>query len=253
MWSRLCHSQRTSPVRHVDLLDRRVDDRPVARAAQRREVAADRVVGGDVGDAVGGDLEVVQVGVQPVAAGHPRNGLVAGAHHHVFALAEAQFEHAPPPPRQVAPPFVGLLVEVLRRFAAGQPVEPHEPALRGVDQRAILAGTGPVGREDVARGGIAVGHGHAQDRHLRAGQRGEALVVGGRRARVAELRDGARRVGGVDAEFERHLPGGAAGADRGMHGHALAGVERRVGHEAGAVALRVAAKAAGVSAAALRR
>ena len=57
------------PTRHVDLLNGCVDDCAVARAAQRGEVAADRVVGGYVGDAAGGELEVVQVGVQSVAAG----------------------------------------------------------------------------------------------------------------------------------------------------------------------------------------
>ena len=90
------------------------------------------------------------------------------------------------PPRQHAPAFVGLLVQVLRRFAPEQLVEPDEPALRRVDQRPVLARAGAVGREDVAGRGIAVGHGDAQDRGLDAGQRVEALIVGGRRLRVAE-------------------------------------------------------------------
>ena len=82
----------------------------------RREVAADRVVRRDVGDAVRGDLKLVQVRLQAVAAGDPRDRLVAGVHDDVFALAEAQREHAALPPGQVAPAFVGLHVEVLRRF-----------------------------------------------------------------------------------------------------------------------------------------
>ena len=62
---------------------------------------------------MGGDLEVVQVRLQAVAAGDPRDRLVAGVHDDVFALAEAEREHAPLPPGQVAPAFVGLLVQVL--------------------------------------------------------------------------------------------------------------------------------------------
>ncbi len=173
---------------HVDLLDRRVDDRPVPRSLHRREVAADRVVRRDVGDVAGGDLEVVQVRLQAVAAGDPRDRLVVGVHDDVFALAEAEREHAPLPPRQVAPAFVCLLAQVLRRFAPRQLVEPDEPALRRVDQRPVLTRTGPVGREDVACRGIAIGHGDGQDRGLDAGQGVEALIVGGRGRRVGELR-----------------------------------------------------------------
>ena len=66
----------------------------------------------------GSDLEVVQVGLQAVAAGNPRDRLVVGVHDDVFALTEAQREHASLPPGQVAPAFVGLLVQVLRRFAS---------------------------------------------------------------------------------------------------------------------------------------
>ncbi len=64
---------------HVDLLDRRVDDRAACRAVHRAQVAADRVVGRDVGDVVRGELELVQVGLQPVAAGDPRDGLDSGS------------------------------------------------------------------------------------------------------------------------------------------------------------------------------
>ncbi len=230
---------------HVDLLDRRVDDRPAPRSFDRHEVAADRVVRGDVGDVVGGDLEVVQVRLQAVSAGDPRDRAVAGVHDDVFALTEAQRQHAPLPPGQVALPFIGLLVEVLRGFAARQPVEPHELALRRVDQRPVLTRTGPVGREHVARRGVAIGHGDVQDRGLDAWQRVEALVVGGRSRRVGELRHARRRIRGVDAKAERDSL--AAGpADRGLHAYLLAGVERLVQHEAAAVALGVPAYVAAV-------
>jgi hypothetical protein len=73
-------------------------------------------------------------------------------------------------------------------FARPELVEPHEPALRRVDQRPVLTRTGAVGREDVARRGVAVGDGDGQDRGLDAGQRVEALIVGRRRLRVGELR-----------------------------------------------------------------
>ena len=213
---------------------------PPACSFHRREVAADRVVRRDVGDVVGGDLEVVQVRLQAVAAAHPGDRLVVGVHDDVFALAEAEREHAPLPPRQVALTFVCLLVQVLRRFAPRELVEPDEPALRRVDQRPVLTRTGPVGREDVARRGIVIGHGDGQDRGLDAGQRVEALVVGGRRRRVGERRDGCRRIWGVDAKAEGDRPAAVcAGADHGPHDHALAGVERLVGHEAAAVALGV--------------
>ena len=79
-----------------------------------------------------GDLEVVQVRLQAVAAGDPRDRLVAGVHDDVFALAEAEREHLALPPRQGAPAFVGLLVQILRRFAPGQLVEPDELGPAGV-------------------------------------------------------------------------------------------------------------------------
>ena len=75
------------------------------------------------------DLEVVQVRLQAVAPRNPRDRLVAGAHDDVFALAEAEREHLALPPRQHAPAFVGLLVQVLRRFAPCELVEPDELAL----------------------------------------------------------------------------------------------------------------------------
>ena len=91
---------------------------PSGDPADRGEVAADRVVRGDVGDAVRGELEVVQVGLQAVAAGDPRDRPVVRVHHDVFALAEAQREHVPLPPRQHAPAFVGLLAD---RSSAASP------------------------------------------------------------------------------------------------------------------------------------
>ena len=186
----------------VDRLDGGVEDHAVARPADRREIAADRVVGGDVGDAVRSDLEVVQVRLQPVAARDGGDRLVVGVHDDVLALAEAEREHAPPPPGQVALALVALHAQIVGGEAARELVEPDELPLRRVDQRAVLAGPGPVGQEDVAGRGIAVGRGDGQDRRLDAGQRGEALVVGGRRRRVREPADGRRRIRGVDAEAE---------------------------------------------------
>ena len=90
---------------------------PSARPVDGRQVAADRVVRGDVGDVAGGELEVVQVRLQAVAAGDPGDRLVARVRDEVFALAEAEREHATLPPGQHALAFVGLLVEVLGRFA----------------------------------------------------------------------------------------------------------------------------------------
>ncbi len=104
-------------------LDRRVDDRPARGALDRAEVAADRVEGSDVGDFVGGELEVVQVRLQAVAAVDGGDRLVAGVHDHVFALAEAEREHTALPPRQGALPFVCLL-------ASGPPPSRHPAASR---------------------------------------------------------------------------------------------------------------------------
>jgi hypothetical protein len=176
---------------------------------------------------------------------------------------KAEREHLALPPCQGTPAFVGLLVEVLRRFAPFQLVEPDELALRRVDQRPVLTGTGTVGREDVARRGIAVRHGDRQDRGLDAGHRVEALIVGGRRLWVSESRSARRRIWSIDAELKGDRPAaarlgsacvarpGSAGVDHSVDSHALAGVERGVGHKARAVALRVGLHAPGVGAAAL--
>ena len=56
------------PGAHVDLLDGGVEELAAARPLEGGEVAVDRVVGRDVGDAVRGDLELVQVGREAVAA-----------------------------------------------------------------------------------------------------------------------------------------------------------------------------------------
>ena len=128
-----------------------------------REVAVDRVEGRDVGDVVGLDLEVVQVGLQAVGAGNPGDGLIVGVHHEVFALAEAEREHAALPPRQGAPAFVALHVEVLGGLASRELLKPHQTPLRCVDQRAELPGPGTVGGQDVTRCGIAVGDRDGQD------------------------------------------------------------------------------------------
>ena len=63
----------------------------------------------------------------------------------------------PLPQRQVALAVVALHAQVVGDDAVGELVEPDEPALRRVDQRAVAARPGPVGHEDVAGRGIAVG------------------------------------------------------------------------------------------------
>ena len=206
----------------------------------------DRVVRGDVGDVVRSDLEVVEVGLQPVAALDRGDCLVVGVHHEVLALAEAEREHVALPEGQVALAFVALHAEIIRGQAPGELVEPDEPALRRVDQRSVAARPGAVGGEDVACRGVAVWRGDGHDRRLDAGQRVEALIVGGRRRGVGERSDGCCRVGGIDAKVKGDSLAGGRRTDHRVHEHLLAGRERRVRDEARAVALRVGDEAAAV-------
>ncbi len=76
---------------HVDLLDRGVGDRAVARR-RRPSCVSQRTGLKAVMYAMpwGSSAEVVQVGAQAVARAHALDHLVAVVHHHVFALAEAE-------------------------------------------------------------------------------------------------------------------------------------------------------------------
>ena len=78
------------PGLHVDLLTAASRMDTVARALGRAQVAADRVERRDVGDVVRRNLEVVQVGLQTVAALDGRDGLVVGVDDDILALAEAE-------------------------------------------------------------------------------------------------------------------------------------------------------------------
>src|ERR1700683_2929429 len=144
----------------------------------------------------------MQVSLQAVASRDFGDSLVMGVHDDVFALAETEREHLAVPESQLALAFVALDVQVLGGFSSRKMVEPNKSALGGVDQWPVLARPGPVGREDLARGWIAIGHGDAQDRDLDAGQRVEALVVSRRGLWIGEGWCACRRVGGVHAKVE---------------------------------------------------
>ena len=84
---------------------------------------------------MGCDLEVVQVRLQAVGAGDSGNRLIAGVHDDVFALAEAELEHAPPPPGEHALSLVCLHAEVLGMLA---PAHFPEPFGRAVEEAGRL-------------------------------------------------------------------------------------------------------------------
>ena len=71
---------------------------PSEERSQRIEV-----VGGEVGDVAGCDLEVVEVRFVAVARADRGDGLVVGVHDDVFALAEAERENPALPPGEVLP------------------------------------------------------------------------------------------------------------------------------------------------------
>ena len=187
---------------HVDLLDGRVDERPVAHAAERGEVAADEVVDGDVGHVARRDLEVVQVGFVTVSSADGGDGLVVGIHHDVLALAEPGREHASLPPRQIALAFVALHAEVQRVDGARETLKPDQPALGAVDQRAVLTRSRSRGHHHRTRAGITIRGGDIQDRGMQAGSRDEALGGGGRSRRVGESGHAVGRVRRGDAKVK---------------------------------------------------
>ncbi len=84
----------------VDFLEGGVGDRAAVRAAERGEVAFDRLEGGEHGRAVVGDFEFVQVGYVAVAGVYAPDLLVAVVDDHLFALAEALGGDVALPPGQ---------------------------------------------------------------------------------------------------------------------------------------------------------
>ena len=86
-----------------------------------------------------GDLELVEVRLQAVAAGDRGDRLVVRVHHDVLALAEAELEHLALPERQVARVLVALDVEVLGDDAGRELVKPDQAPRGRVDQRPVAA------------------------------------------------------------------------------------------------------------------
>ena len=98
---------------------------PSAGPPTGREVAEDRVVGGDQRGALGGELEVVQVGLQAVAGLDVGDVGVGAVGDHVVAEAEAVHRDVALPPRQHRPAVVLLDAQVGRRGVRRQRLEPH--------------------------------------------------------------------------------------------------------------------------------
>ena len=88
------------PRRDVDLLEETVGDAGVARPADRREVAQDRVVCRDQRGPLRGQLELVQIHLVAVAGAHVLDVRVGVVGDHAFAQPEAVDCDVSLPPRE---------------------------------------------------------------------------------------------------------------------------------------------------------
>ena len=104
----------------VYLLQQRVRDRAVARAADRREVAVDRVIDGDQAGPLRGDLEFVQVRLIAVAGTDDGDGLVGAVRDHLARLLAAAGDQRVLPPGEHGLAFVLLHAEARGARAGGR-------------------------------------------------------------------------------------------------------------------------------------
>src|SRR5438270_10679106 len=139
----------------VDLLHDRVEHDPVSRAADRREVPADRLLRRDEGGVLGGDEELVQVGVQTAGGADHVDHPVGRVVDHVLADPDAA-AHEALPPGQHRLAVKRLHSHVRWRVVSPQRLEPDQVAVRVEDLGPDLKRPGLRAKEDVAWRGLAM-------------------------------------------------------------------------------------------------
>ena len=165
------------PGLHVDLLEHPVRHAAVGRAADRGEVAEDRVIGRDQRRPAGSELEVVQIGLRAVAGPHVRDVRVGAVGDHILAAARTRAPRcrpattsAPACPRIPAPAGSSPI------RARGSGLNHSKPPARVEDHRARLARPGVRRDELVAAAPRRRGlRGHGDHRRMQVRTRVEAL------------------------------------------------------------------------------
>ena len=149
----------------VDLLDDAVQDLPAA--------GGDGVIDADQRRPARGQLQLVQVALQPVAGLHPRDLVVGLVGDDPRSRAVAGLAlHLALPPGQHRLALVALDAEVVRGLARGRGLEPQQPAVGVEDRRAALIRAALGGDQDVGVG-VAAGGEH---RRMQVGPREEVLA-----------------------------------------------------------------------------
>ena len=196
--------------RDVDLLHDRLEDRPVASAADGAQVRSALRVDRHVGRSARGQLELVVVAHVAVAGSDARDLPVVAVEDHVVAHAVA-VSRAALPPREDRLPSVVLDAEAGHGVMGRGRAEPHDVPPVVDDLRAVLAGAALDGEEDVAGRQPPArrdGDEHAVGVERRA--RVEAQHVGRGRARlgVAAARQQPRCEAAADCQQQRGRDGG---------------------------------------------
>ena len=229
----------------VDFLKHAVGHRSVGGTADGRQIAEHGSIGRDQRGPPRRELEVMEVRLQAVAGLDLGDPAVAAVQDHVGAEPEPVHGDVPLPPREHRAARVFLHPEVGRRHAAGQRVDPHDPAALIEDHRAGLAGSG-IRRDELLSGGSRGRVGRDRDqRRMQVRTRAEALHFR-RGAGVDPLRFGADRVLVGDREGVHEGVRAAARAQLRARSYPLAFGERPRRHEACPVALGVGLQASAV-------
>lgn len=150
-----------TPGGDVDLLHDRFDQRPGGRPADAGEIERHRLVRRQQCRVSRGELEFVQVTLQPVACLHPRDFVVPLVHDHVLTEA-VPVRDLPLPPREHRALPVGLSAKV-QHALVGERQEPDHLTPVVDDQRPGLAASRLAGDEHVTRRGA---HSGRHDLHV---------------------------------------------------------------------------------------
>ena len=224
----------------VDLLEDGVIDRGERAAALRREVAVERLPGGDQRGPGRGQGQLVEVLGEAVARADGGEVSVGGRVDLAAAQTEAVAADRALPPGQHALPAVALHAQVGGEGVRRQRLEVDELAGGRIDRRARLTGTRVGGDEDVA---VATrgrrGLGDREHRGLQAGRRAEVPDAAGGARGEPMLGQAGDRVGVADDEAVGEGAGPIAPAD----GDRLSG--ERTGGSAGSSRRRPASRRAG--------
>ena len=216
----------------IDLLDDALERDTRGAAAGGAEVRDHGAVSEHKGGPVGGEQELVLVGLQSITRFDHGDGLVVRVRDHVDALAVAERPGLALPPGEDGLSAICLRAQVAGGLAGGQRAKPDKVAAVVENHRPVLAGPDERRREQVAgRARGSRGPVDGDDWRVQRGFGQEALRIRGLARAGGELGERNRR-GLGDAEARREAHGAPADAQPRTNAHVLARREGGARNEA---------------------